>query len=512
MKRNKFNLSHQINTTLQLGQLTPVGCLEVLPGDVFNHKISGFFRVAPTELPIMHPTHIEFFTFFVPNRLIWDSFERFITGDDVAWPHINFDGVTAGSLADYLGLPGIGTWAQSGVSCNALPFRAYNLIYNEYFRDEQLGAPATISNAAGSDSSTDTDLLIAAWRKDRFTSARPSPQIGDAVNIPLDIDGSLFTVTNTVTDPEVNPDGVFSISNQTGSIGQRNMVLQNEANGLGYSGGNLGGSTNAHYFGGLSTSGTAVESSISGEAAAAITVEQLRNSLAVQRFFERMNRSGQRYTEYLRSLGVRSSDARLDRPEYLSHGKQTLQFDEVLQTTPATDTTLPGVGNYKGHGMGAMRSNRYVRHFNEHGILMTLAAVRPTTMYVQGAARMWFRDSYTEYFQPEFQHLGMQPVYVGEIDMKNASDHRTIFGYQDAYDEYRHQPSYVSGSMSQTYYKGFHFGREFASEPSLDQGFTQCVPRADPFQIADEPEVFGMVRHSLRARRLLRRSGKPLTL
>ena len=173
MKRNKFNLSHQINTTMQLGNLTPVGCLEVLPGDVFNHKVSGFFRVSPTELPIMHPTHVEFFTFFVPNRLIWDSFERFITGDDVAWPHINFDGVTAGSLADYLGLPGIGTWAQSGVSCNALPFRAYNLIYNEYFRDEQLGAPAEINVTAGTDADTDTDLRIAAWRKDRFTSARP---------------------------------------------------------------------------------------------------------------------------------------------------------------------------------------------------------------------------------------------------------------------------------------------------------------------------------------------------
>ena len=495
MKRNKFNLSHQINTTMQLGNLTPVGCLEVLPGDVFNHKVSGFFRVAPTELPIMHPTHVEFFTFFVPNRLIWDSFERFITGDDVAWPHINFDGVDAGSLADYLGLPGIGSWAQSGVSCNALPFRAYNLIYNEYFRDEQLGAPAELSLAAGSDSTTDVDLQIAAWRKDRFTSARPSPQIGEAPSIPVELSA---TATTTLS-----PDGSFGLK-----ISDQDYILTGQGDSPGARwDGNAPSGPAAEYASGISAS-----TEVSGASGVGISVEDLRNTLAVQRFLERMNRTGQRYTEYLRSMGIRSSDARLDRPEYLSHGKQTLQFDEVLQTTPAESASLPGVGNYKGHGLGAMRSNRYVRHFNEHGILMTLAAIRPTTMYVQGAARMWFRDTYTEYFQPEFQHLGMQPVYVGEIDMQNASDHRTVFGYQDAYDEYRHQPSYVSGQMSQPFYKAFHFGREFASEPSLDQGFTQCVPRSDPFQISDEPEVFGMVRHSLRARRLLRRRGTPITL
>ena len=146
--------------------------------------------------------------------------------------------------------------------------------------------------------------------------------------------------------------------------------------------GNPQAGVSAQYASGISAATT-----VSSESGVGISVEDLRNTLAVQRFLERMNRTGQRYTEYLRSMGIRSSDARLDRPEYLSHGKQTIQFDEVLQTTPAEDPNLPGVGNYKGHGLGAMRSNRYVRHFNEHGILMTLAAIRPITMYVQGAAR-----------------------------------------------------------------------------------------------------------------------------
>ena len=500
MKRNKFNLSHQINTTMQLGGLYPVGCLEVLPGDVFNHKISGFFRLAPTEFPIMHPTHVEFFTFFVPNRLVWDNFERFIVGEEnITWPHINFDSMGSGALGDYLGLPGIGDWAQSGVSCNALPFRAYQLIWDEYFRDEQLGAEAVIDRGDGTDSTTETDVKSAAWRKDRFTSARPSPQIGDAPDIPVSLSA---TATTTIS-----ADGAMAFNPGEGSQVYR-LRGQGDSPGASWSGNYPTGSSNeARYAGGLAAS-TDIESA----SGVGISVEDLRNTLAIQRFLERMNRTGQRYTEYLRSMGVRSSDARLDRPEYLSHGRQTVQFDEVLQTTPPANPNLPGVGNYKGHGIGALRSNRYVRHFNEHGILMTLAAVRPTTMYIQGAARMWFRDTYTDYFQPEFQHLGMQPVYVGEIDMEHASDHRTVFGYQDAYDEYRHQPSYVSGAMSTSEYKAFHFGREFASEPSLDQGFTSCVPRADPFQLTDQPEVFGMVRHSLRARRLLRRAGTPLTL
>ena len=500
MKRNKFNLSHQINTTLNLGGLYPIGVVEVLPGDVFNHKVSAFLRVQPTQLPIMHPTHVDLYTFFVPNRLIWDSFESFIVGEDVTFPHVNFSKVDPGSLADYLGLPGVGTFGQSGVSCNALPFRAYNLIYNEYFRDEQLGAPAEIDVGAGTDTTTDTDIQIASWRKDRFTSARPSPQSGDAPSIPIDLD-----ITATAT-TELTPEGSLGFT-----IDGRDFTLTGQGdNSAARWDSNAPSGPAAEYSSGINA---ATNVTVDGSSTTVgISVEDLRNTLAIQRFLERMNRTGQRYTEYLRSMGIKSSDARLDRPEWLSHGKQTLQFDEVLQTAPSTQASRPGVGNYKGHGIGALRSSRYVRHFNEHGIIMTLAAIRPTTMYMAGAPRMWFRETYTEYFQPEFQHLGMQPVYVGEVDMANATDHNTIFGYQDAYDEYRHQPSYVSGQMNTDEYKAFHFGRQFASEPSLNESFVQCVPRSDPFQLTDQPEIFGMIRHDMRARRLLRRRGTPLTL
>ena len=485
-KRHKFNLSSQINLTTDMGIITPLGWEEVLPGDVFNHKISAFLRCSPTELPIMHPTHAEIRTFFVPNRLVFDGWEEFITGGDVTWPHINFDDVTKGQLPDYLGLPA-GTYTQSGISINALPFRAYNLIYNEWFRDDQLGAPAVISMDAGTDDTTETSLRLASWRKDRFTSARTSPQVGDAVTIPVSLDAS------------VSADGAFQFiaeDTTTSEVQYRG--------GLGYTPANTDLPEDQSFF---YHSGIKVEEGSD----VGITVEQLRRSLALQRFGERLNRHGNRYTEYLRSMGVRSSDARLDRPEYLGGGRQTIQWDEVLQTTPAESESVPGVGNYKGHGIGAMRSSRYVRHFNEHGILMSLLVIRPTTMYVNGAKRGFFRDSFDQYFQPELQHLGMQEVYVGEVDMVNSADHRTIFGYQDAYDEYRHSPSFVAGDMNDTL-KAFHFGREFSAEPSLNQTFVLCAPRMDPFQITTTDQFFGMIKHDLRARRLLRRSGTPLTM
>ena len=504
-KRHKFNLSSQINLTTEMGIITPLGWEEVLPGDVFNHKISAFLRCSPTELPIMHPTHAEIRTFFVPNRLIFDGWEEFITGGDVTWPHINFDKVDKGQLPDYLGLPA-GTYTQSGISINALPFRAYNLIYNEWFRDDQLGAPAVISNDAGTDSTTETNLRLASWRKDRFTSARTSPQVGDAVTIPIDVN---IGADVDYTEPTITADGPLGL----GSDDTTNYLMKNsaETGDARWQNGTDPTFQQARYNEGLANTGGAVDVTLTGEDGVDITVEALRRSLALQRFGERLNRHGNRYTEYLRSMGVRSSDARLDRPEYLGGGRQTIQWDEVLQTTPATDANVPGVGNYKGHGIGAMRSSRYVRHFNEHGILMSLLVIRPITMYVNGAKRGFFRDTFDQYFQPELQHLGMQGVYVGEVDMLNSADHRTIFGYQDAYDEYRHSPSFVAGDMNDTL-KAFHFGREFAAEPSLNQTFVLCAPRTDPFQIQTTDQFFGMIKHDLRARRLLRRSGTPLTM
>ena len=442
----------------------------------------------------MHPTHVDIRSFFVPNRLIWEGFEEFITGGDVTWPHKNYDKVDESSLEDYLGLP-VGTYTQSGKSQNVLPIRAYNLIYNEWFRDEQEGAPAIISIGSGTDTTTDTDVQRAAWRKDRFTSARTSPQVGDAIPIPIE-----FDATGSITS-----DGSFML--ETNSSGPRNVEFRGGtgATSMEYSGDIIGEYENTSYSSGLGVD-------IDSGSDVSITVEQLRRSLALQRFGERLNRHGSRYTEYLRSQGIRSSDARLDRPEYLGGGTQVVQWDEVLQSFPTEPaTSSAGLGAYAGHGIGAMRSNRYVRHFNEHGLVITLMTVRPTTMYTQGAAAMWFRDTYDKYFQPELQHLGMQPVIIGEVDQINCQNQRDVFGYQDAYDEYRHQPSYVSGKMNSTE-KAFHFGREFSSEPSLNQSFILCEPRSDPFQISTESQFRAMIRHDLRARRMLRRAGTPLTM
>lgn len=509
--RSQFDRSCGSKMTFSTNKLIPILVDEALPGDTFNVKSAGFVRLSTPIFPIMDNMFMETFYFAVPLRLLWNNFQKMMGEQDnpndttdYLTPQIQSDpaGYANESIYDYMGLP---TQVAASFNHNALPLRAYNLIYNEWFRDDVLEPDQTISKGDGTDSSTNTELLNANWRKDRFTSARDSPQQGDAVTIPIDLDFSDANATTTVTGGDIASSGPFSLDN-------RNLNFVNGlANPVAYSGDQTGAES-VSYSGGLSRDDYDATTTLSGDAAVGITVEQLRRSLALQRFGERLIRHGNRYTEYLRSMGIRSSDARLDRPEYLGGGKQTVQFDEVLQTTPEPDETLSGVGRYAGHGIGAMRSNRYVRHFNEHGILMSLMIVRPTTMYMSGAARMWFRDSFDQYYQPELAHLGMQEVFVGEVDMEHATDHRTVFGYQDAYDEYRHQPSYVSGQMAGPTIKNFHFGREFTAEPSLNKSFIECVVPTDRFQIADSPQFFGMIRHNLRARRVLKRAGTPLTM
>lgn len=498
-RRHKHNLSHQVNGTYLMGGLYPICVQEVLPGDSFNHRSSIFLRAFPTVRPLMHPTHVDVRHFFVPLRLVWNQFEQFIVGqqtdeegDDIIWPHINLSqstGVVAGSLSDHLGLPYVppGDFGQDGISVSALPFRCYSLIYNEWYRDEQLGAPAIISKAGGTDTTSNIDLYSAAWRKDRFTSARTSPQLGDAVTIPIE--------------SEISADGNLQFYPEVpgGEEDPRNILLAaTGSKAVQYDGDQTEGDRFARYFAGLKSS------------AVSLTVEEFRKSLALQRFQEQMNKTGGRYAEYLRSLGVRSSDARIDRPEYLGGGSQTISWSEVLQTSPANPSSTRGVGAYTGHGIAATRTNRYIRHFNEHGFVLSMMTIRPTTMYSQGTDRMWFRDSFEDYYQPQLQHLGMQEVYVGEVDLEHPTDHRAVFGYQDQYDDYRHRFSYRTGEMN-TNFNDFDLARNFAAEPSLNEAFIECVTNDNVWQVSDNPNFFGMIRHDLRARRLVPRFAKPRT-
>lgn len=491
MKRGKFSLSNYKLLSAPQGQLIPVNLTEVLPGDTVQQSTTAMIRVAPLLAPVMHPVHIRLHHWFVPHRLVWDDFQDFITGgpdgmDASVYPTKTFaSGVAEGSLHDYLGAP----ITAGSLEVSALPARAYNLIYNEFYRDQDLVTEKTIDTTSGPDTTTDTDINPIGWEKDYFTSSRPWEQKGPQITVPL---GDTAPVVNDGTVPNFTGTSAEFTNAQLQSTAASNVGLKvNDA----YS----GAAVNTRFG-----SNTGLEADLSS--ASAITVNLLREALALQRYQEARARFGSRYTEYLRYLNVKSSDARLQRPEYLGGGKQTIQFSEVLQTA---EGTAP-VGELRGHGIGAMRSNRYRRFFEEHGYILSLMSVRPKTIYTQGLPRHWNRRAKEDFWQKELQHIGQQEVLNKELYVDHASPDG-VFGYQDRYDEYRRQESTVAGEFRGTTLDHWHMARVFASDPALNATFVNCNPTDRIYASAATDPLYCMVNNSIQARRLLAQTGTSRT-
>lgn len=485
MKRAKHSLSNYKLLSCDLGELVPIGLTEVLAGDSIQQSTNALIRAAPLLAPVMHPVNISISHWFVPHRLIWDDWEAFITGgpdgmDASVFPTITFGGGTGaavGSLADYMGVVPL----VNDLAVSALPFRAYAKIFNEWYRDQDLVTPLVVDTTSGADTTTSVAMQNGAWEKDYFTSARPWEQKGPAISIPLGSTAPVnYVHANTTpwgaraaSDGVVYPSAAEIHTQVTsgaliGSIG--NIPLQLHPNG------NL-------------------EADLSG--ASAVTVTVLREALALQRYEEARARYGSRYTEYLQYLGIRSSDARLQRPEYLGGGKATIQFSEVLQTGEGSDP----VGTLRGHGISSMRSNRYRRFFEEHGYVITLLCARPKTIYASGLTRHWNRRVKEDFWQKELEHIGQQAVLNKEVRAAHATPDGT-FGYQDRYDEYRRSPSTIAGEFRTTL-DHWHFARQFGSSPSLNADFIKCVPTEEPFAVPSEDVLQIMARHSIQARRLV---------
>ena len=496
MKRSKFSLSNYKLFSCDMGELVPCGLLEVLPGDTIQQATSALVRAAPLLAPVMHPVHARIHHWYVPFRLIWDEFEDFITGGPdgtsiPTFPHTELGTVAVGGLEDYLGIPPASYGA--GVSVSALPFRAYNLIFNEWYRDQDLVASKVISTGSGMDTTTDRDLMNCAWEKDYFTSARPWEQKGPSITIPLGTTAPVLGIG--VTDGIIAAGSAASVR-ATSAAGDmaagtpsanvaagNNHIIKTAATGA------VGAGNRPQIYADLSN-------------ASAISINLLREAMALQRFEEARARFGSRYTEYLRYLGVRSSDARLQRPEYLGGGKQTIQFSEVLQTAEGTDP----VGSLKGHGIGAMRSNRYRRFFEEHGLVISLMSVKPRTMYSQSIHRSWFRPTKEDYWQRELQHIGQQEIRNMEVYGPGNNPAGT-FGYQDRYDEYRRQESTVAGEFRDSTLDFWHFARSFTAPPALNETFIQCVPTDRTFAVPSQDVLYIMANHSIQARRLVSAAG-----
>lgn len=500
MKRSKFNLSHTHLTSMDMGELVPIMCKEVYPGDTFQHNTNLLLRCSPLLAPVMHPVRVRIHHYFVPTRTIWEDWEDFITGgedglDASVLPLITFPngGPEVGTLADYLGIP-VDIVQASGTPVSALPFRAYAKIWNDCYRDQQLQSELTIDLGSGPDTTTNTTLQRVAWEKDRFTSARLDSQLGASVTIPIAGSAPVLGLGQLNSAGDVFPaDGnTYRMADGTTAVWAKGRSFSADLFSL--QGGNGSGEGTVGY--------PWLRADL--QSATGIDVILLREALALQRFQENRNRFGSRYSEYLRSMGVRSSDMRLQRPEYLGGGIQTVQFSEVLQTGPGTDP----VGDIKGHGIAAMRSNRYRKFFEEHGFVISLLSILPKTMYMQGLPRMWNRRTKEDFWQPEFQHVGMEEVQNKEVYASHSSPDG-VWGYQDRYDDLRRGESYVTGEFRTSALNHWHFARDFASEPALNASFVAATPTERVFAVPSEDVLWVMAKHQLRARRLISASGTP---
>lgn len=484
LKRAKHNLSHYVLQSLNMGQLVPIGVQEVLPGDTFRMHSNALLRVAPLVTPVMHPVDVVIHHWYCPNRIVWPEFEQFITGGENGTTTPVFPTITSpvggwpvGSLADYMGLP----TGVAGLSVSALPFRMQALTYNHYYRDEQLQTPLVVSKASGADTTTSTALQSVGWGKDYFTGSRPEPQLGPDTYLPL---GTSAPVTGIGVDQTQAPMSPNQPVKQTGGT---TTYAQGYSASLRLQSATSGG--NPTVFADLTQ-------------ATAVTINDLRKASAIQRFQERMNRSGARYDEYLMGLGIKSSDARLQLPEYLGGGTNVIQFSEVLQTAEGTDP----VGEMRGHGIAVMSSNSFERFFEEHGYIISYMYIRPRTMYSQGIPRTWNRRTKFDFWQREFQHIGDQEVLNKELYADGTAADNSVFGFTPRYDEYRRMFSRIAGEM-RTVLDTWHMGRIFGSRPALNADFIKANPTDRVYASAVNDVIYAYIKHICVAQRLVAKRG-----
>lgn len=483
IQRSSFNRSHGYKTTFDSGYLVPFYVDEVLPGDTFNLKCTLFARLATPIVPFMDNMFMETFFFFVPNRLLWDNWQKFNgeqenPGDstDFLIPTMtNSVPYEVGWLADYFGIPtGI-----ANLEVNALPFRAYNLIYNEWFRDENLQDSVPVPKGDGPDDIYDYKLLRRGKRHDYFTSALPWPQKGPGVEIPLGTSAPIHglsngSLTNLVTSTATNV-GSYSLNEGAntyafGSVGNSSVGKASLSN-------ILVGQPDSIYAD-LTT-------------ATAYTINSLRQAFQVQRLYERDARGGTRYTEILRAhFGVVSPDARLQRPEYLGGSSSPININPVQQTSSTNDTTPQG--NLAAYGLTSSRIHGFTKSFVEHGYIIGLVNVRADLTYQQGLQRLWSRQTRFDFYWPALAHLGEQTVLNKEIYAQGTAADDDVFGYQERYAEYRYYPSLITGKFRSTYAQPldmWHLSQKFDSLPTLSAQFIEDnPPLSRVIAVQDEPQ------------------------
>lgn len=466
MKRNKFNLSHEVKLSCDMAELVPVYLDEIVPGDKFSVRSEALVRLAPLISPIMHRVSVYIHYFFVPNRIIWDNWKDFITGGEDGTYQNTIPKLTInesvksffakGKLSDYLGIPAVdqASTVLGDHQINSLPFRAYQEIYQEYYRDQNLQEKANWSKGDNSDSylAALTKMRTRAWEKDYFTSSLPWAQKGDPITAPIEMgfrEPALFKTTpgGNLTDAG----NISSLSDGRASHDVDGMVSIDN-----------------------------IDPQSTG-----IDVNELRTATKLQQWLEKNARAGSRYVEsILAHFQERVPDYTADRPIYLGGGRQPVTISEVLQTA---ETGTTAQGNMAGHGISAGAKANFTSKFTEHGYVMGIMSVLPRTAYSQGTERKWTKSDKFDLYWPEFAQLGEQPVQNKELYLDYTDDtglNDETFGYQARYAEYRQAQSRIAGDFRDNL-AHWHLGRFFDSTPYLNSTFIQADPREDIFAVTN---------------------------
>lgn len=538
ISRSTFNRPQNILTTFDAGKLIPFYVDEVLPGDTFRVSTSAIIRQTTPKYPVMDDAFIDFYYFFVPNRIVWKNFKRFMgEADDMPWaqaknyyvPKIAVNasssgtdantGPKTGSILDYMGVPTnvIQKNDGKGFTVNALPIRGYVKIWNEFFRDQNVDNPATLTDGDGTTyylddgettSSTETEkALIRAQQgarclpvnkfHDYFTSCLPYPQRGPEVNLPMTGNASVYWANTSTNEPstiaQLKASGVWTNNTSYLSRSVNTMMTQDfDSN-----------SEKAYAVLGTASSGVKIGDKLVADLSSvtAATINDLRQAVAVQHYYEALARGGSRYREQVRSLfGTTISDKTVQVPEYLGGGRYHVNMSQIIQTSSANDASNTPLGETGAMSVTPINEASFTKSFEEHGFVIGVLCVRHNRSYQQGLERFWSRTDKLDYYYPQFANIGEQPVKKKEIMLTGTSESdNETFGYQEAWADYRYKPNRVSGKMrsnAEGTLDFWHYADNYKNVPTLSQEWMKegKAEIARTLIVQDEPQFFGAIR------------------
>lgn len=521
--RTRFNRDQTILTTFDSGKLIPFYVDEVLPGDTFNVNTSAIIRMTTPKYPVMDDAFIDFYYFYCPNRILWDDFKSFMGEvESTPWmpakeykvPQIEIEGSAStpkpldGSILDYMGVP---TKVKGTFSVNALPIRAYVMIWNEFFRDENIDNAAVIktdsANIKYSESNNNEGAFEVTIKNaingarclpvnkfhDYFTSCLPYPQRGPEVTLPMQGNAKITGFTSDKYD-EKGPLYVNSFhdgSTNPGNIKDKLYAIAED------------GSTGAAYLNigdGTGSEHSVVYLGADLSSVTAATINDLRKAVAVQQYYEALARGGSRYREQVQALwDVVISDKTVQIPEYLGGGRYHVNINQIVQTSGQQTNTETPIGETGAMSVTPINESSFTKSFEEHGFVIGVCCVRHNHSYQQGLERFWSRTDRLDYYVPQFANLGEQPVKKKEIMLTGGASDEETFGYQEAWSDYRMKPNRVSGKMRSNVtgtLDFWHYADNYEDVPTLSQewmaeGKTEI---ARTLIVQDEPQFFGAIR------------------